>query len=201
MIGPAVWRPLTNEEADSAAQAQAHPTPSRSGSLQNSRPQYPKLARFTAGVSVRHRRFHCLVLLRAPARFQQDGCASLSPTAGRPPLGVIHDKSALAAVRRLAYEAADSGLLSPELAAGIRRVKGAKKLGIRLGNWLTACQARALLDAPNVESVRGKRDLPFIRSCHTGAKVACDYQSLSYPLTNGSDAASIHVRFLDLCRR
>jgi len=35
----------------------------------------------------------------------------------------------LAAVRRLAYEAADAGLLSPELAAGIRRVKGAKKLG------------------------------------------------------------------------
>jgi site-specific recombinase XerD len=64
----------------------------------------------------------------------------------------------LAAVRRLAYEAADSGLLSPELAAGIRRVKGAKKLGTRLGNWLTACQARALLDAPSVESVRGKRD-------------------------------------------
>ena len=64
----------------------------------------------------------------------------------------------LAAVRRLAYEAADSGLLSPELAAGIRRVKGAKKLGIRLGNWLTAGQARALLDAPNMDSVRGKRD-------------------------------------------
>ena len=33
----------------------------------------------------------------------------------------------LAAVRRLAYEAADSGLLSPELAASIRRVKGPKK--------------------------------------------------------------------------
>ena len=30
----------------------------------------------------------------------------------------------LAAVRRLAYEAADTGLLSPDLAAGIRRVKG-----------------------------------------------------------------------------
>jgi|SRR5580692_9021612 hypothetical protein len=40
----------------------------------------------------------------------------------------------LAAVRRLAYEAADTGLLSPDLAAGIRRVKGAKKLGMRLGN-------------------------------------------------------------------
>ena len=32
----------------------------------------------------------------------------------------------LAAVRRLAYEAADTGLLSPELAASIRRVKGAE---------------------------------------------------------------------------
>src|SRR4051812_24434515 len=38
----------------------------------------------------------------------------------------------LAAVRRLAYEAADSGLLSAELAAGIQRVKGAKRLGVRL---------------------------------------------------------------------
>ena len=41
----------------------------------------------------------------------------------------------LAAVRRLAYEAADSGLLSPELAAGISRVKGVKQLGQRSGNW------------------------------------------------------------------
>jgi site-specific recombinase XerD len=53
----------------------------------------------------------------------------------------------LAAVRRLAYEAADSGLLSPDLAAGIRRVKGAKKLGVRVGNWLTAEQGKRLLQA------------------------------------------------------
>ena len=46
----------------------------------------------------------------------------------------------LAAVRRLAYEAADSGLLSPELAAEIRRVKGVKQLGARTGNWLTQDQ-------------------------------------------------------------
>ena len=39
----------------------------------------------------------------------------------------------LAAVRRLAYQAADTGLLSPELAAGIRRVKGSKKLGMQAG--------------------------------------------------------------------
>jgi len=64
----------------------------------------------------------------------------------------------LAAVRRLAYEAADTGLLSPDLAAGIRRVKGAKKLGMRLGNWLTVEEARALWQLTNMHSVKGKRD-------------------------------------------
>jgi site-specific recombinase XerD len=64
----------------------------------------------------------------------------------------------LAAVRRLAYEAADSGLLSPELAASIRRVKGAKRLGIRIGNWLTAPQARLLLNTPDADTMRGKHD-------------------------------------------
>lgn len=64
----------------------------------------------------------------------------------------------LAAVRRLAYEAADSGLLSPELAAGIRRVKGAQKLGVRLGNWLAAEEARRLWQSPGTETLKGKRD-------------------------------------------
>ena len=64
----------------------------------------------------------------------------------------------LGAVRRLAYEAADCGLLSADLAAGIRRVKGVKKLGVRLGNWLTAEQAQALWQAPDCGQVKGKRD-------------------------------------------
>jgi integrase len=64
----------------------------------------------------------------------------------------------MAAVRRLAFEAADTGLLSPELAAGIARVKGAKRIGVRLGNWLTADQSRTLLATPDVETVKGRRD-------------------------------------------
>jgi site-specific recombinase XerD len=64
----------------------------------------------------------------------------------------------LAAVRRLAYEASDTGLLSPELAAGIRRVKGAKRLGVRIGNWLTVEQSRTLLGGSPSGSLRGKRD-------------------------------------------
>jgi hypothetical protein len=54
--------------------------------------------------------------------------------------------------------AADSGLLSPDLAASIRRVKSAKNFGVRLGNWLIASQGKALLGRPDTSSVRGKRD-------------------------------------------
>jgi site-specific recombinase XerD len=64
----------------------------------------------------------------------------------------------LGAVRRLAYEAADCGLLSSDLAAGIRRVKGVKNFGVRLGNWLTAEQGQVLWQAPDPNRVKGKRD-------------------------------------------
>ena len=68
----------------------------------------------------------------------------------------------LAAVRRLAYEAADSGLLSPELAAGIRRVKGVKHLGQRSGNWLSIDQAQLLVDKSDGNGLRNKRDFAMI---------------------------------------
>ncbi len=62
------------------------------------------------------------------------------------------------AIRKLAAEAADSGLLAPELAAGIARVKGAKTVGVRMGSWLSARQAQSLLNAPSVTTLRGLRD-------------------------------------------
>ena len=52
----------------------------------------------------------------------------------------------------------DCGLLSADLAAGIRRVKGVKKLGVRFGNWLTADQGHALWQAPDRQRLKGKRD-------------------------------------------
>ena len=64
----------------------------------------------------------------------------------------------MSAIRKLAAEASDNGLLAPELAAGIARVKGAKSVGIRTGNWLSARQAQALLNAPDVTTLRGLRD-------------------------------------------
>jgi site-specific recombinase XerC len=68
----------------------------------------------------------------------------------------------LAAVRRLASEAADSGLPSPELAAGIRRVKGVKHLGQRSGNWLNIDQAQLLVDKSAGDGLRNKRDFAMI---------------------------------------
>jgi len=64
----------------------------------------------------------------------------------------------MSAIRKLAAEAADNGLLGPELAQGISRVKSAKSTGIRVRNWLSQRQAQALLSAPDVTTVRGQRD-------------------------------------------
>src|SRR5437879_336247 len=62
------------------------------------------------------------------------------------------------AIRKLAAEAADNGLLAPELAAGISRVKSAKSIGIRVGNWLSLRQAQTLLNAPDATTLKGMRD-------------------------------------------
>ena len=68
----------------------------------------------------------------------------------------------LSAIRRLALEAADNGLMAPEQAAGISRAKGAKRNGVRLGHWLTAEQAAKLLAAPDLDTTKGIRDRAVI---------------------------------------
>ena len=64
----------------------------------------------------------------------------------------------LSAIRRLADESAESGWLSPELAIGIRRVKGVKRLGRKMGNWLTRNEAQELVNAASRTNLRGWRD-------------------------------------------
>src|SRR5260370_964104 len=51
----------------------------------------------------------------------------------------------MSAIRKLAAEAADNGLLAPELAAGISPVRSAKTQGVRAGNWLSPPPAHGLL--------------------------------------------------------
>jgi len=73
-------------------------------------------------------------------------------------LGSISINVRITAVRKLAVEAADNGLLAPELAAGITRIKGVRSKGVRVGNWLSMRQAQALLNAPDAKTTKGLRD-------------------------------------------
>jgi hypothetical protein len=75
----------------------------------------------------------------------------------------------ITAVRKLAVEAADNGLLAPELAGGIVRVKGVASKGIRLGNWLSLRQAQTLLNAPGAPP----------RACATARSWRCSWAAAS----------------------
>jgi site-specific recombinase XerD len=64
----------------------------------------------------------------------------------------------LSAIRKLAAEAADNGLLDAQIAGGVRAVKGARQEGRRTGNWLTREEAQGWLGAPDKRTMRGRRD-------------------------------------------
>jgi site-specific recombinase XerD len=73
-------------------------------------------------------------------------------------LGSVSINVRITAVRKLAVEAADNGLLAPELAAGIARIKGVRSQGVRVGNWLSLLQAQTLLNTPDPRTKKGLRD-------------------------------------------
>ena len=64
----------------------------------------------------------------------------------------------LAALRKLAMEAADNGLLDPDVASAIGRVKGAVQKGRRIGRWLTREEASLLLCDSGQDGLKAKRD-------------------------------------------
>jgi site-specific recombinase XerD len=64
----------------------------------------------------------------------------------------------MSAIRRLAVEAADNGLLDPQAAQLICRLRGPRRNGVRVGNWLSVHQAEDLLALPDTRTLKGKRD-------------------------------------------
>jgi len=64
----------------------------------------------------------------------------------------------LSAIRRLALEAADNGLIAEPQGNGVAKVKGVKSSGVRSGNWLTLEQAQRLINAPDLSRLKGVRD-------------------------------------------
>ncbi len=64
----------------------------------------------------------------------------------------------MSALRKLALEASDNGLIEQQVANGIANVKGVKQQGNRAGNWLTKDQAQALINQPDITTNKGLRD-------------------------------------------
>ena len=77
-------------------------------------------------------------------------------------LGASSVNIRMAAVRKLATEAADNGLLDAETARAIRSVHGVKMHGTRIGTWLSREQAQELLNAPDRETLKGTRDVALL---------------------------------------
>jgi site-specific recombinase XerD len=102
-----------------------------------------------------HSRVRCLVLFGAPSHSNRTVVLRYRIYLEQQGYAPAAINLRLAAVRRVTYEA---GLLSPELAAGIRRVKGVRGIGVRLGNWLTPEQGRRLLDCATPSTPRELRD-------------------------------------------
>jgi hypothetical protein len=95
----------------------------RSRCGEGSSPSQSGFARLATLLWTCNRRVHRLVLFRTASWIQQSRDYTVSYFESRRlSPGTINLR--LAAIRRLAYEATDSGLLSPEQAAGIRRVSG-----------------------------------------------------------------------------
>jgi site-specific recombinase XerD len=76
----------------------------------------------------------------------------------------------LSAIRKLAAEAADNGLVPPTLAYGVERVKGVKQEGVRAGNWLTIEQAQELINTPVGRFQR--EEIPLLKAVRDQAALA-----------------------------
>jgi site-specific recombinase XerD len=74
------------------------------------------------------------------------------------PQGAASVNLRLSAIRKLASEASDNGLIPEQMANGIKNVSGVRQEGQRSGNWLTKAQAQTLLNTPDVSTLKGQRD-------------------------------------------
>ncbi len=86
----------------------------------------------------------------------------------------------LSAIRKLALEAADNGLMDEQLANGVARIRGVKSGGVRTGNWLTLEQAQRLLQAPDITTLKGLRDRAILAVMLGGGLRRSEVASLTF---------------------
>ncbi len=98
--------------------------------------------------------------------YQQSGATTLNKAAVNGHVAALKENGVpassinqrLAAIRKLALESADNGLIDENTAQSIKRVKNIKQQGQKLGNWLSKAQAAEMINAPDIETLKGKRD-------------------------------------------
>jgi len=101
---------------------------------------------------------------------------------------------ALSAIRRFVAEAVDNGMqLPPGAAEGIGRVKGVKRQGVRTGNWLPKSEAQQLLDAPDANTLKGKRDRAMLAIMLGGGLRRSEVANLTYEHIQMRDARWVIV--------
>ena len=113
--------------------AEARPCAPRPRTRQGGGAEQPDIRQRAAHLRPRHPRVRRLVLLGARLAFNRTVVLRYRIHLEQLGYAPATINLRLAAVRRIAYEAADAGLLSPELAAGIRRVKGCGELACTSG--------------------------------------------------------------------
>ncbi len=86
----------------------------------------------------------------------------------------------MSAIRKLATEAADNGLLDQQIANGISRVSGVTSHGVRAGNWLSKQQAQNIILAPNVLTLKGLRDRAILAVMIGGGLRRSEVASLEF---------------------
>lgn len=99
----------------------------------------------------------------------------------------------LSAIRKLADEAAENGLLDRGVAQGIVSLKGVRQPGNRAGNWLTREQARNLLAQPDSKTLEGKRDRAILAVLLGCALRRSELAALQFPDIQQRDGRWVFV--------
>jgi site-specific recombinase XerD len=99
----------------------------------------------------------------------------------------------LSAVRKLAVEASDNGLMDATLAQGIGRCKGIKRAGVRTGNWLTKQQTEELLLCPDTGRLIGMRDRALLATLVGCGLRRSEVSALTFPHLQQRDARWVIV--------
>jgi len=107
----------------------------------------------------------------------------------------------LSALRKLAREAVDNGLLTTDFSISLSKIKYVKRLGVRAGNWLSKEKAQVLLLAPDAGTLKGKRDRAILAVCLGCALRRSEIAALRVEQIQQRDGRWVIVDVIGQCNR